>query len=80
MNKRKLLQMIERVEKAHFRTVEDTGAHPCARLIWNIVRQEAGLPPLELSDLHSYCERCGSYHHQGKHHENSIPQTNVAGV
>lgn len=46
-----LLALVERVEKAHFRTHQDTGANPCALMVWNIVRQEAGLPRLTSRDL-----------------------------
>jgi hypothetical protein len=53
---------IERVEKAHFRTNEDTGANQNAMLIWNLVRAEAGLPPLDLRDLPAYCETHKMYH------------------
>ncbi len=57
-----LLAMIEDVEKAHFRTVNDTGAHSTAMLIWNIVRKHAGLSPLTLADLPSWCQKCRAYH------------------
>lgn len=46
-----LLDLIERVERSHFRTHGDTGAHGNALLIWNIVREAAGLQPLTKRDL-----------------------------
>lgn len=39
------------VEAAHFRTVEDTGANPCALLVWNALRRRAGLPWLSKEQL-----------------------------
>ncbi len=57
-----LVGFVERVESAHFRTNEDTGANPCARLVWNILRQEVGLPYLEEKDLPAYCIVHKKYH------------------
>jgi hypothetical protein len=53
---------IESVEKAHFRTDSDTGAHPSALFIWNMVREHAGMPRLLKSDLPSWCETHEKYH------------------
>jgi hypothetical protein len=57
-----LLQFIKETEAAHFRTVHDTGANLNALLVWNLVREHAGLPRLRLSDLRSYCSKCACYH------------------
>lgn len=46
-----LLELIDRIERSHFRTHQDTGANSNALLIWNIVREAAGLPRLTLRDL-----------------------------
>lgn len=43
--------LIAAVEAAHFRTVDDTGAHPCAMTVLNCMRREAGLPYLSRDDL-----------------------------
>ena len=56
------IEFIERVEKAHFRTEHDTGANHNALLIWNVVRKEAGLPPISLQDLPAYCATHKMYH------------------
>lgn len=73
-----LIKLIDQVEKAHFRTVDDTGANSCAMLIWNIVRNEAGLPRLQLSDLPAYCKSCKRYHGNGECSAKSIAQVNAA--
>jgi hypothetical protein len=57
------LKFIESVEKAHFRTNEDTGANPNALLIWNLVRKNCGLAPLSKDDLPAYCQTHKTYHH-----------------
>jgi hypothetical protein len=59
-----LLKFIEALEKAHFRTKDDTGAHPNAMMIWNRVRVFAGLEQLTLDDLPALCNKCGNYHKQ----------------
>lgn len=46
-----LAEFVEDVEKCHFRSAYDTGANQNALFIWNIVRQKAGLPHLDLDDL-----------------------------
>lgn len=53
---------INEVEKAHFRTNQDTGANLNALLIWNLVRKHVGLPRLEVDDLPAYCEAHETYH------------------
>lgn len=53
---------IDRVEAAHFRTDCDTGANEYALLIWNMVREFAGLSRLTKADLPSFCGCCGKYH------------------
>lgn len=54
--------VIAEVERAHFRTVDDTGAHPNAMLVWNAVRRHAGLNRVTLADLPAYCATCMEYH------------------
>jgi hypothetical protein len=61
MNGETLLTFIERVERAHFRTVEDTGSNLNALLIWNAVREHAGLPRISRDDLARYDETTGRY-------------------
>lgn len=39
------------VESKYFRTNEDVGANQNALFIWNLVREQAGLPRLEMKDL-----------------------------
>lgn len=56
-----LISMIERVERDHFRTVSDTGANRCALLVWNIVRQFAGLPRIWTEDLPKYDKEKNRY-------------------
>ena len=53
---------VEKIERAHFRTDEDTGANLNALFIWNLVRKELGLDNLQKSDLPSYCNICDNYH------------------
>jgi hypothetical protein len=53
---------IKDVESRHFRTVHDTGANDCAMLVWNIVRDYAGLPRITRDDLPKWCENCRKYH------------------
>lgn len=53
---------IKRVESAHFRTNEDTGANLNAILIWNMVRRHVGLPRIDIDDLPAYCETHEKYH------------------
>lgn len=55
-------EFIESVERCHFRTREDTGANPNAMFIWNLVREEAGLPILTSRDLAAWCPTCEQYH------------------
>lgn len=50
-----LRALVDQVETAHFRTVDDTGANECAMLIWNIVRQAAGLSRITKANLPEYC-------------------------
>lgn len=60
-----LRELIDRVEAAHFRTDEDTGAVENVMLIWNIVRQEAGLSRLRMAQLPTWCEGHKCYHTGG---------------
>lgn len=46
-----LVEFIEDVEKRHFRTGHDTGSNPNALMIWNMVREVAGLERLTQDDL-----------------------------
>lgn len=46
-----LAQFVTKVERAHFRTHHDTGAEEGALMIWNMVRAQAGMPPLTQEDL-----------------------------
>lgn len=62
-----LEDFIARVEAAHFRTQDDTGANECALLIWNMVREFADKPRLRRRDLRSYCEPCKTYHYAEQH-------------
>lgn len=62
----RLTDMIADVEKRHFRTEHDTGANPNVLMIWNIVREYAGLPLLERDDLPKGCTACKSYHAKGE--------------
>lgn len=57
-----ILDFIKQTEKSHFRTVHDTGANSNALFVWNLVRQHAGLSPLQISDLPGFCETHGMYH------------------
>ncbi len=57
-----LLSFIKSVEDNHFRTDTDTGANLNALFIWNRIREYAGLEPLRLEDLPSYCKVCDNYH------------------
>jgi hypothetical protein len=43
--------LIATVERAHFRTTEDTGANPCAMTVMNALRRAAGLPYISRDDL-----------------------------
>ncbi len=56
------LEFIKYVETSYFRTNQDTGANENALFIWNRVRQYAGLPQYEKSDLPAYCHKCQSWH------------------
>jgi hypothetical protein len=56
------LDFIKEVEKHHFRSAGDTGAHPNAMMIWNIVRRHVGLPRLTEEDLPRYCVSHDCYH------------------
>ncbi len=58
----RLQKLVVQVERSHFRTDADTGANSCAMLIWQYVRREAGLPPLTVKDLPSWCEKCQKYY------------------
>jgi hypothetical protein len=58
---KKLLAVMEEIEKEHFRTVEDTGANPCALLVWNALRRRVGLPSVWKEDLASYDDVKGEY-------------------
>ncbi len=49
-----LTALMVRVEADHFRTVTDTGAHPCAMTVWHALRVAAGLLPLRHEDLPDY--------------------------
>jgi hypothetical protein len=59
--KRSIIQAIENVEKAHFRTQQDTGSNLNAMLIWRALRKELGLPDLNVSDLRKYNEVTEKY-------------------
>lgn len=54
--------LIADVESRHFRTEADTGANECAMLVWNQLRNFAGLPNLTKAGLPTYCEVCKAYH------------------
>lgn len=53
---------IKKVEEAHFRTNDDTGANLNALFIWNLVREHVGESRLEWRDLPAYCETHQKYH------------------
>lgn len=57
-----LLKLIAEVERDHFRTDCDSGAADQAMLVWNRVRQFAGLHRITKLDLPSWCVICESYH------------------
>lgn len=46
-----LEEFIADVEACHFRTGHDTGANPCALMVWNILREWAGMQSLDRDDL-----------------------------
>lgn len=50
-DKMTLVEFIEDVEKCNFRTGHDTGANPNALMVWNILREYAGLQSLDMDDL-----------------------------
>jgi len=58
---------VNKVQREHFRTDQDTGANPNALLIWNLVRKHAGMSPITLDDLPTYCEMCSRYHYPPVH-------------
>lgn len=54
------LEFIADIERRFFRTEHDSGADLNALMIWNLVRQEAGLPKLQVLDLtigEEYCDK-----------------------
>jgi len=54
------LEFIADVERRMFRTEHDTGANINALMIWNMVREHAGLPKLQVLDLtigEEYCDK-----------------------
>lgn len=57
-----LLQFIADTERAHFRTVHDSGANSNAMMLWNLLREHAGLSKLMLNDLPTWCSVCSQYH------------------
>lgn len=57
----RLIEIINEIEAAHFRTQHDTGAAPQAMLVMNCFRKAAGLPPKTISDLPRWCESCKQY-------------------
>lgn len=56
------LEFVEQIEKAHFRTRNDTGANLNALLIWNCVRKHVGLKPLTVEDLPAFCDTHNTVH------------------
>lgn len=56
------LDFVKMVEAYHFRSTGDTGAHPNAMMIWNIVRRHVGLPRLTEEDLPRFCTTHDCYH------------------
>ncbi len=61
-NRKLLHQFISSIEKNHFRTDRDSGANPNALMIWNLLREYAGLARLEYKDLPSWCGLHKRYH------------------
>lgn len=53
---------VSRVEQAHFRTDEDTGANPSVLMIWNMVRRHFGMSNLLRENLPAYCATHDTYH------------------
>lgn len=47
----KLIEAIKTVERAHFRTIHDSGAEPHAMLVMNAFRLFAGMESIKLEDL-----------------------------
>lgn len=63
--KTELLDILAEVEREHFRTVHDTGANPCAILIWNALRGKLGLPRVWREDLPKWDEERKGYYMPG---------------
>ena len=57
----KVVRLLMRIERDHFRSTHDTGAHANAMLIMNAMRSELGLVPLTLEDLPEYSEMDREY-------------------
>ena len=57
-----LVRFIDDVESRHFRTEHDTGANLNAILIWNCVREYAGMKRITVKDLPAWCKKCKEYH------------------
>lgn len=56
-----LIEAIAAVERDHFRTVDDTGANPCAMLVLNYLRRQAGLPLISKDHLSKWDETVKRY-------------------
>lgn len=50
-NQMTLEEFILDVEKTQFRSPFDTGANPCAMMVWNLLREWAGMERLTTNDL-----------------------------
>ena len=59
-------EMIETIERRHFRTAYDTGANSNALIVWNSVRDFCGLPYKGIADLPTQCVTHGECHVLGK--------------
>ena len=46
-----IIDIIKHIELRHFRTVDDTGANPCAITVMNCLRREVGLDYIFNEDL-----------------------------
>ncbi len=56
-----IIGLIIQVERAHFRTVHDTGANSCAMTVHNTLRVACDLPRLTTDDLPSWDEARKGY-------------------
>ena len=63
-----LREHVKEVESQYFRTDKDVGATENCLLVWNRVRNLAGLSDLRISDLPTFCQTCRSHCVSGEDH------------